>query len=143
MKKFESDNSMTVLVTKIKDGDTYVAKLSNGKKITIRMEGIDSPEKKQEFGQESINYLKSLIEGRYVVIQVTGIDLYKRLLAFTYINPEKEVGFEMLTAGLAWHFSKYNHDETYAAAQLLAKDLHVGIFSKPNPVPPWEFRAKK
>ena len=51
-----------VKVIRIIDGDTF--EIENGDKV--RMIGIDAPELKDEGGIESKNYLKLLIENKYV-----------------------------------------------------------------------------
>ena len=47
-------------VVRIIDGDTIDVLDSNGKKLRIRLLGIDTPEQKQQFGYESTLYLKKI-----------------------------------------------------------------------------------
>ena len=50
-------------VVKVSDGDSFFMK-QNGKKIRVRMYGIDAPELKQKHGKESKKYLEELILGK-------------------------------------------------------------------------------
>lgn len=139
----KAEGTTVVKVTKVTDGDTYKAKLPSGKKITVRMEGIDAPEKKQKYGKESTEVLKQLIEGKYINLKVTGIDQYKRILAYTFLTLYQEASFEMVLSGYAWHFEKYNKNENLKKAQMMAKVKKIGLWADPNPVPPWDFRKLK
>lgn len=139
----KAEKTVVVKVIKVTDGDTYKAKLPSGKKITVRMEGIDAPELKQPFGKESKEILQQLIEGKYINLQVTGIDNYKRILANTFLTLYQEASFEMVLSGFAWHFEKYNKDENLKKAQMMAKTKKIGLWADPNPVPPWEYRKQK
>lgn len=139
----KAEGTTLVKVTKVTDGDTYKAKLPSGKKITVRMEGIDAPEKKQKYWKESTEVLKQLIEGKYINLKVTGIDQYKRILAYTFLTLYQEASFEMVLSGYAWHFEKYNKNENLKKAQMMAKVKKIGLWADPNPVPPWDFRKQK
>lgn len=135
--------TIMVKVIKVTDGDTYKAKLPTGKKITVRMEGIDAPELKQEFGKQSKQFLQEIIEGKYVNLQITGIDKYNRILAYTNLTEHQEASWEMVVMGFAWHFKKYNSDELLRVAENVARIEQRGLWSDPNPVPPWDFRKQK
>ena len=47
---------------------------------------------------------------------------------------------------MAWTYEKYIVNSSleiqtnYRAAQERAQSLHLGLWSEPNPIPPWEFR---
>ena len=61
--------ALDVYVEKVSDGDSFVAKY-NGKKIRVRMYGVDAPELKQKHGKESKEYLENLILGKKVELKV-------------------------------------------------------------------------
>ena len=42
--------------------------------------------------------------------------------------------------GWAWHYKQYSNDEKLADAESYAKKLRRGLWSDPNPIPPWEYR---
>ena len=49
----------------------------------------------------------------------------------------------MVRQGLAWHFTKYSKDEMLAEAERKAREAKRGLWSDPEPVAPWEWRAKE
>ena len=66
-------------VIKISDGDTITV-LSGKEQTKVRLYGIDAPEKKQDYGQKSRQFLASLIAGQVVEVEPKGKDRYKRTL---------------------------------------------------------------
>ncbi len=48
---------------------------------------------------------------------------------------------ELVAAGMAWHYVRYSDDETLAEAERQARKARVGIWSEPEPVAPWRYRA--
>src|SRR5688572_5877359 len=55
-------------VIKVHDGDTVTVLDQDNKKFTIRLEGIDAPELKQEFGSASQQNLSRMVLGKQVTI---------------------------------------------------------------------------
>lgn len=53
------------------------------------------------------------------------------------------VNLEMVKRGLAWRYEKYSKDAELLAAQEEARRGKVGLWRDPEPVAPWEWRAKK
>ena len=76
--------STLVKVTKIVDGDTFV--INSGE--TVRLIGIDSPEKGDCFSGESTNALSSLILGKDINLakDVSEVDRYQRLLRYVWVD---------------------------------------------------------
>lgn len=60
-------------VVKISDGDTITI-LQNKEQTKVRLYGIDAPEKKQDYGQRSKQFLASLIAGQMVEVEPKGKD---------------------------------------------------------------------
>lgn len=54
-------------VVSVSDGDTITV-LHNGRQERIRLYGIDTPEKKQEYGQQAKQITSALIAGRDVEV---------------------------------------------------------------------------
>jgi micrococcal nuclease len=97
-------DNITGKVISIIDGDTYDILIPGNITIRIRMEGIDAPEKGMPFYKVSKQYLADLCFSKTVTIHVTGIDIHKRILAYTYITDGTELSHAMIKAGLAWHY---------------------------------------
>jgi endonuclease YncB( thermonuclease family) len=110
--------------------------------ITIRLEGIDAPESNQSFGKKSKEALAALIFGKTVEVKKTGEDRYGRSLGFIFVD-SMDVNAQMIEDGWAWHFKKYNDEQRLAALEEEARAEKRGLWADPNPLPPWEFRARK
>lgn len=104
------------------------------------MEGIDAPEKGMPFYKVSKNYLGKLCFRMQVKFKSSGKDIHDRNLGFTYLDDGTELCHEMIKAGLAWHYKKYNSDEDLANLELEAQNAKIGIWGNDNPMPPWENR---
>jgi len=75
-------------VTRVIDGDTFQVKDRFGNTQTIRLFGVDTPEKKQRFGMEAKEYTKNLIDKKTVHVQTIELGKYGRVVAIVHINNE-------------------------------------------------------
>lgn len=125
----------------VHDGDSITVLVPGKVQLKVRLEGIDAPELKQPFSQQSKEGLSSLVFGKAVTLQVTGKDRYKRTLAVVRVEGVN-LNLEMVRRGLAWRFDKYSKDEALLNAQNAAKGATRGLWADPRPVPPWDWRAK-
>jgi len=105
-----NDNDETpklFLVEEVIDGDTF--KLIDGN--IVRLIGIDTPEKGKPYFEEAKNYLKNLIEGKYVFLEkdVSETDKYGRLLRYVWLPQDERsyifVNLELINAGFAYAWS--------------------------------------
>ncbi len=129
-------------VVGITDGDTIVVLADGNRQIKVRLEGIDCPEGNQDFGRRAKEFTAAFCFGKEVRIEKTGIDRYGRTLAWVYVG-DHCLNKELLKAGMAWQFTRYNHDPELAGLEETARREKIGLWSQPNPVPPWEFRKNK
>ena len=132
--------SLTGKVVRVLDGDTYEILLDGNHTERIRMEGIDAPERGMPYYKVSKNYLGSLCFKRNVTLEVQSKDRYGRTIAFGYLDDGRELSAEMLKAGLAWHYKKYNSDKNLAELEKRARDSKVGLWKDSNPMAPWDNR---
>lgn len=138
--KAQANNQLVGLVVGVMDGDTYDLLTENKRKIRIRMHGIDAPEKGMPFNKVSKKFLSDLIFNKKVSIIITDEDKHGRVVAKTFTPDGKECGEELLKAGLAWHYKKYNSEKKLAELEIEARRKKIGIWSEPNPIAPWEIR---
>ena len=117
-------------------GTTGVSPVAQHK---IRLYGIDAPEKSQAFGAASKHHLSSLVFGKDVRVKYKSRDKYGRILGTVYVDG-KDVNLEMIRAGLAWHYKRFDSTPAYAAAESEARQNRRGLWSDPNPIPPEQFR---
>jgi endonuclease YncB( thermonuclease family) len=106
----------------------------------VRLAGIDTPEKRQPFGQVAKDHLSSLVNG-----QTVKVNYYKRD-RYGYRANGADAGLRQIEAGLAWHYKEYQREQlredrvAYARAEEKARAERRGLWRDPRPVPPWEFR---
>lgn len=53
------------------------------------------------------------------------------------------VNKQLLSLGMAWHYKQYNKDQELARLETEAREKKIGLWSQPNPTPPWDFRHNK
>lgn len=142
-------------VVGIMDGDTIKVRV-DGVQTTVRLEGIDAPERKQAYGTKAKEQLAALLEGKAVSIVPQGKDRYGRVLARVMAvggmskseirNPKAEavdVNVAMVRSGYAWQFVRYDRSAELAAAQRDAAAAKRGLWQDPEPVAPWVWRKRK
>ena len=117
-------------------GTTGVSPVAQHK---IRLYGIDAPESHQAFGAASKHHLSSLVFGKDVRVAYKSRDKYGRILGIVYADG-RDVNLEMIRAGLAWHYKRFDSTPAYAAAENDARAARCGLWSDPNPIPPEQYR---
>ena len=123
-------------VIKISDGDTITV-LNDKEQTKVRLYGIDAPEKKQDYGQKSRQFLASLIAGQVVEIEQKGKDRYKRTLGIIYYKGQ-DINAQMVLNGYAWAYVKYSR--IYVDQEKTARENKLGLWQSSDPTPPWEWR---
>jgi endonuclease YncB( thermonuclease family) len=139
-----SEKAETIIgkVVGVKDGDTIVV-LINGRAETVRLQGIDCPEKSQAFGKKAKMYTSLFCFGKEVTLNTTGKrDRYKRILA-EVLAEGRSLNEALVKEGLAWHYTKYSNDKRLAQLEDAARNAGLGLWAETQPVPPWEFRKTK
>lgn len=135
-----SDEFISGKVIKVIDGDTYDLLTNDNQTLRIRMEGIDAPERGMPYYKVSKNYLAELCAGKQVRFLSSGQDQYNRYLGFTYLEDGRELCYEMIKAGMAWHYKKYNSDEVLAQLEVQAREAKLGLWRDKRPMAPWTNR---
>ncbi|MDD4310440.1 MAG: thermonuclease family protein [Candidatus Cloacimonetes bacterium] len=129
-------------VIAVKDGDTIVV-LKNKSSYTIRLDGIDCPEKRQAFGDRAKRFASDRVFGKQVRVQYSKKDRYQRYLGDVYYNGNKCLNRELLKAGLAWHYKQYNKNPELAKLEQNARKRKEGLWADAYPKAPWDFRRTK
>lgn len=124
-------------IVRVSDGDTVVLLDSTNTQHKIRLDGIDCPEKGQDYGTKATNFTKELCAGKYVDVDIIGYDRYKRILGVVWIG-DVNLNEELLKAGLAWRY-KYNKDEYYLELEYKAREDKINIWSM-KAIAPWDWR---
>lgn len=137
-----SSNIISGKVVSIQDGDTITVLMSN-KTYRIRLDGIDCPEKKQAFGNVAKQFTSVQVFGRQVKVKWYEKDRYDRYLGTVFTPEGKNLNQELLKAGLAWHYKKYNKSVHLASLEDIARQQNRGLWSDKQAIPPWEFRRRR
>jgi micrococcal nuclease len=122
----------------VANGDTVIVITPNHTKLRIRMLGIDAPETPkgtkfpgQPYGTEAEAYLKKLVEGKRVTVEIYGVDRSKRLLATIFLDG-KDINLAMIEAGLAEVYrgpeSGHPYKVQYQAAEEAARRAKKGMW---------------
>ncbi|KZO97526.1 SNase-domain-containing protein [Calocera viscosa TUFC12733] len=119
--------------------------------IHIRLAGVDAPElahfgrPAQPYGQEALEWLKSMVEGKVVYCQLVRRDQYGRVVATVvvprwflpvWLRSGKNVGLEMLRAGLATTYTQSGAEygkwtvEEFQEVEEEAKKAKRGMWAK-------------
>ena len=134
--------SLTGRVVSVVDGDTIgvlVKKDATYTTYKVRLLYIDAPEKGQDFSKRAKEVLADMVAGKTVNVLYEDIDRYGRILGEVYVD-DQLINKEMVRQGLAWVYRKYCYDTYYLHLEADARDEFSGLWSQPNPIPPWEYR---
>jgi endonuclease YncB( thermonuclease family) len=132
-------------VSAVTDGDTLTLLATDASRQTIRLAGIDAPEKDQPFGTEARANLVKLALDREAIVEFHKRDVYGRLVGKVWVDGV-DINLEQVRAGLAWHYKEYQSEQSpadrvlYAAEEVRARAAARGLWSAPAPVPPWDWR---
>ena len=125
----------------VSDGDTITV-MHEGKGEKIRLYGVDSPEKDQDFGQKAKQFTSDHVFGKTVEVKSIDQDRYGRTVGIiTYDGVNLNV--ELIRSGHAWVYGQYCKQpqcKEWEFIEAKAKDDKNGLWSMSNPIPPWEFR---
>ena len=132
------------MVVGISDGDTITV-LHEGRGEKIRLYGIDAPEKGQAFSKKAKQFTSSMVYGKTVKVEPKDIDQYGRTVALIYVNGQS-LNEALIKNGFAWVYRKYCKEpfcDDWLNLEIVARYGKIGIWSEPNPIPPWDFRHGK
>lgn len=141
-------------VISVTDGDTIKVLDSNFETQVIRLLGIDAPEKKQAFGQQSKQHLSGLVFGQNVTVQWQLKDRDDRILGKVLATPlgcatcdmTLDVNLAQVSAGYAWWYHHFARNQSisdralYEHSEQSARALRLGLWSDTNPIAPWDWR---
>jgi micrococcal nuclease len=127
-------------IIRIIDGDTYVFLTATGS-FTVRMLGIDAPERDQPFSRESSEFLSKYLN-KQAITKVNGTDKDDRSVGTLFVNG-RDINLLSIKGGYSWHYKRYSADRDYAEAEEYAQNNRLNIWSLPNPIPPWTWRLRR
>lgn len=134
-------------VVDVVDGDTVKIQNSQGQILSVRLAGIDAPEKGQKYGVESKQTLSQMVIGKHVNCISSKKDRYGRLIAKLFVNGN-DVNISMIQRCAAWHYKDYQNEQSaadrgaYSAAESSSRNARCGLWAG-NPIKPSDFRRRR
>jgi endonuclease YncB( thermonuclease family) len=117
----------------IHDGDTLGVRSSKGEVLKVRFACIDAPELKQPLGEESRNYLRSMVNeaGGKVKVKIIDTDRYGRSVAELWTKSGL-LQSRMTAAEMAFAYDQYSkncpHWDAVKSSEKAASELKVGVW---------------
>ena len=124
-------------ITHFEDGDTFKI---NGE--FVRLYGVDCPESNQPYGSQATRYLKELVTGKTVEIKQIDTGDYGRPVVLVYANG-KLINKKLVQNGYTWVYDYFCKDpicDEWKRLERKARNADLGLWSNPDPIPPWEWR---
>lgn len=126
---------------KVFSGQSFTFLYRNDIHIPVILYGISCPYIGQPYAEEAKQYLTKLIFEKEVDLAWVDEDIYGRKIGIITVN-NININEEMIRAGFAWHNKEQDYNPEWAKLETEAKIAKRGLWSQPNPIPPWEWRAK-
>lgn len=130
-------------VVAVADGDTVTIVDANHKRHRIRLAEIDAPERKQAFGTQSRQSLVELCLKKPAEVVTQGKDSHQRSLgAVTCAGVDANA--EQVRRGMAWVSARQTGPVSpLYELEAYARLRGIGLWARPKPVAPWEWRARQ
>ena len=142
-------DTFPVRVDYVVDGDGLQVtrlELGAGQQLMVRLHGIDAPEWDQPLGGVATRYLRRLAEGQRFILEVVNIrDRYGRVVAAVYRSErDRSLNHLMVTAGMAYRWTKYGELEGLAEAEAIARAARRGVWGLAGGgMRPWVYRKQQ
>jgi endonuclease YncB( thermonuclease family) len=130
-------------VVKLHDGDSFELLRRSRTTVGVRVFGIDCPERGQPWGARAKSFTAGLIGNAEVVVVVKDVDRYGRTVGDVVLADGRHLSHELLRAGLAWYYRRYDDDPELAKLEAEARAARRGLWSEPHPVAPWTYRKER
>ena len=133
-------------ITRVIDGDSIDMFVAGVGSTQVRLLGIDAPEYDQEFGAESENAL-SWFMWSFVDAHCTGVDVFGRYLCEIFVD-DLNLNLWQVEHGRAWWYERFQEQQSpaarvlYSVAEASARRFGLGLWASPNPIAPWDWRAR-
>lgn len=133
-------------VVEVIAGDTIYIENHETSSRKIWLAGIDAPQLKQLYGEQSRKHLSELVLNEYVMLETIQPDRYGRITARLVNKDGQDINLQQIRDGYAWY---YRQDDgltdsqkiTYEKAQARAQSEKLGLWES-QAIPPWSFREQ-
>lgn len=130
---------------RVYDGDSFQARMPDGRQVEVRLFGVDAPERYQAWSARSREALTGLLRGKEVELEIVDTDRYERIVARATLPDGRSVNEWLVEQGHVWVYRHYTDDARLIALEDAARAEGRGLWSMPasERVPPWEWRRQK
>lgn len=132
----------TARVVTVHEGDRLTI-YRDGQRETIYLRDIDCPELKQPYGKQAKRATAAYVGNREVVVRALKRDRHGRTTAEILLPDGRNIAHELVEEGLAWSRPESSEGRSLGDVEQLARAAAKGLWSEPNPVPPWKWKAAK
>lgn len=129
-------------VVTVHEGDRLTIR-HDGRSEIIYLQDVDCPELKQPHGKQAKHAMAAYVGNRDVVVRSLKRDRHGRATAEIFLQDGRNVGHELVKEGLAWSRPDTSQGQSLGEVEQLARAEKKGLWSEPNPVPPWEWKLPK
>ena len=128
------------------DGDT-IRVLLGGTQVKIRLYGIDTPERRQAFGNRAKQFTSGQVFGKTVKAVPMDADRCGRTVALVQsLDDTVTLNEALVKQGYAWVYGKYCKADfcpEWLDQERTAQASNRGLWTDPDPIPPWQYRKRK
>jgi endonuclease YncB( thermonuclease family) len=137
-------------VAHVVDGDTLAVRDAQGDLVTVRLSGVDTPEKPwkghwraQPFSAQATGFTTDLVGGKEVTVRLKPDETHGRAVGEVFVDG-RSLNRELLRAGLGWWNRTYEpSDHDLQRLEASARAARRGLWSDKDPVPPWQHRRAR
>lgn len=140
---------ITGTVVEVPDSDVVRLKMTDEKTHSIRLNGIDAPELKQDFGETAQAELVRLVQGRTIRVVTQSEDRIGQIIGDVYVKEdgtttETFVNVFLVAKGFAWHFVRFAPENRLLAdSEAAARKSRTGLWNAEHPTAPWDWRKQQ
>lgn len=143
---------LQVRVHAVLDGDTFHARPAGGSfpkgvkrvhdsLVSVRLEGVDAPERDQAWGDSARAALERMVAGAHVEVEIVTIDKYRRIVGRVR-REGLPVNERMVRDGHAWMFRRYTTSARLDSLEADARAKRRGLWASPSPIEPSVWRRR-
>jgi endonuclease YncB( thermonuclease family) len=133
-------NSHLWRVVGVIDGDTVTCIDDANQSQKVRLADIDAPEITQPYGKNAREALAGMVFGHTVEVVDSGRDQSGCWIGRLFVDGT-DVNRQMIATGNAWQDNVGSTDAELSALQSQAQAQRLGLWSQPNPTPPWQYQS--
>lgn len=134
-----SQETFTGVVTGVPSADVLEVPLS-GVTIKVELWGVIALKPGQYYADKALSYLKARCLGQTVTVRVMENTGYDSRIGYVTLPDGRKINQELVKYGYAWWSRGEAPSDTYLKRYFEeAQRKRLGIWSQPNPIPPWEF----